>query len=144
MSGDVMRKKHSILDLVNIIGGGGGALDEEAALRLPVEFPSSFIWFPDYVCCFGSLKKVNGWMDCSTRPSTTGALDEEGALRLPVEFPSSFIWFPDYVRCFGSLKKVNGWMDCIAAQDLLRLLLLFLYSKCSNSSSRLRRQHVRQ
>jgi hypothetical protein len=82
-------------------------------------------------------------MDCSTRPSTTGALDE-AALRLPVEFPSSFIWFPDYVCCFGSLKKVNGWMDCIAAQEDLRLLLLFLYSKCSNSSSQLRRQHVRR
>ncbi len=67
-----MRKKHSILDLVNIIGGGGlggGAALDEAALRLRVEFPSAFILFPDGVCgCFGSLKKVNGWMDCSTRP----------------------------------------------------------------------------
>jgi len=72
MSGDAMRKKHSILDLVNIIGGGGlggGAALDEAALRLRVEFPSAFILFPDGVCgCFGSLKKVNGWMDCSTRP----------------------------------------------------------------------------
>jgi hypothetical protein len=50
MSGDEMRKKplylgfgkHNWWSWV----GAGEALDE-AALRLLVEFPSSFIWFPD-------------------------------------------------------------------------------------------------